>query len=233
MRFTGSAGGKSFFATVFPLFALTTATNIPGIAECFQLMDEYAMLPNIRRHSVIVARAALWIIEGFGKSELIPPAMPDRSLVAAGSLLHDIAKTPCLRNGCDHAREGAEICLRLGYPEIASIVGEHVVLKSYDEKLWSRGVFRAGEIIYYADKRVRHEEIVSLEDRLEYILERYGNGDPEMHRLIRRNFDKCVELEGHLFAFLPFSPVQLAEQVARSLPDELYAYFSEQECKQE
>lgn len=188
-------------------------------------MNEYAMLPNIRRHSVIVAQAALWMVDGFGKGAPVPASMPDRSLVAAGALLHDIAKTPCLRNGCDHAREGAEICRQLGYPEIASIVGEHVVLKSHDEKLWSRGVFSAGEIIYYADKRVRHEEIVSLEDRLEYILEHYGNGDPEMHRLIRRNFDRCVELEGHLFAFLPFSPVQLAEQVAQSLPDDLFIFL--------
>ena len=41
-----------------------------------------------------------------------------------------------------------------------------------------RGIFTAREIIYYADKRVRHEEIVSLDDRLEYILEHYGLGDP-------------------------------------------------------
>ncbi|MCL7488333.1 MAG: HD domain-containing protein [Desulfobulbaceae bacterium] len=195
---------------------VTTAIDIPDIARCFQLMDEYAMLPNIREHSVIVARAALRIIEGFEEGEPIPPAIPDRCLVAAGALLHDIAKTPCLKNGCDHARKGAEICLHLGYPEIASIVEEHVILRDHDAKRRSLGLFNAREIIYYADKRVRHEEIVSLEDRLEYILEHYGNGDPEMHRLIRINFNRCVELEEFLFAFLPFSPDQLAEEVAQT-----------------
>ncbi|HER63057.1 MAG TPA: HD domain-containing protein, partial [Desulfobacteraceae bacterium] len=154
----------------------------------------------------MVARAALRIIEGFDEREPVPPAIPDRSLVAAGALLHDIAKTLCLKNSCDHARKGAEICVLLGYPEIASIVEEHVVLKDHDPRRRSLGMFNAPEIIYYADKRVRHKEIVSLEDRLEYILEHYGNGDPEMHRLIRLNFDKCFELEEYLFAFLPFSP---------------------------
>ena len=40
-------------------------SSIPDIAECFRLMEEYRMLPNIRRHSVVVARVAGEIVEGF------------------------------------------------------------------------------------------------------------------------------------------------------------------------
>jgi len=200
--------------------------QIPDIAQCFQLMDEFAMLPNIRRHSVIVARVALKIIEGFEENKTTPSFIPDRSLITAGALLHDIAKTPCLKNGCDHALEGANICFQLGYPEIASIVEEHVVLRDHDAERRSRGNFNAREIIYYADKRVRHEEIVDLDDRLEYILEHYGNGDPAMHRIIRVNFNKCVELERYLFAFMPFSSDQLAEKVAQARSEEFYGFIS-------
>ncbi|MCI5224592.1 MAG: phosphohydrolase, partial [Candidatus Electrothrix sp. AR4] len=32
--------------------------DIPGIDTCFALMEQYAMLPNIRRHSLLVARIA-------------------------------------------------------------------------------------------------------------------------------------------------------------------------------
>ena len=206
---------------------MTTEIDIPDIARCFQLMEDYVMLPNIRRHSIVVAQVALLLVEGFDENEIRPSIIPDRDLIAAGALLHDIAKTLCLKNGCDHAREGAEICLQLGYPEIASIVREHVVLKDHDAERRHQGMFNAREIIYYADKRVRHEEIVSLEDRLEYILEHYGNGDPAMYRLIRINFDQCVELEKHLFAFLPFSFNVLAEKVAQAAHDSPLSFISE------
>jgi putative nucleotidyltransferase with HDIG domain len=176
-------------------------------------MEEYAMLPNIRRHSVTVAWTALEIIDGFGAAGTLTGETPARDLVIAGALLHDIAKTPCLEDGGDHARRGAEICRELGYPEIAVIVAEHVVLGDHDPGRYRQGIFSATEIIYYADKRVRHEEIVTLEERLEYILEHYGMNDPVMHGRIRKNFDKCVQLEHFIFSFLPFSPEQLAEKV--------------------
>lgn len=189
-------------------------------------MEEYGMLPNIRRHSVVVAQVALQLIDGFQENEQAPASIPDRALIAAGALLHDIAKTPCLTNGCDHATEGAAICHELGYPEIASIVEEHVILRNHDVERRHQGLFNAREIIYYADKRVRHEEIVSLDDRLEYILEYYGNGDPGLHKLIRINFEKCVALEKHLFAYLPFTSSQLPEKVAQSTSDEFFSFIS-------
>ncbi|MHB8808401.1 MAG: HDIG domain-containing metalloprotein [Desulfobulbaceae bacterium] len=173
------------------------------------------MLPNIRRHSVMVARVALQLMEGLAQNEITASCLPDRALIAAGALLHDIAKTQCLQTGCDHARAGAEICQCLGYPEIAAIVAEHVLLRDHDRTRRKQGKFTACEVIYYADKRVRHEEIVSLEVRLDYILERYGAGKPGIERRIRENFARCVELEHSLFSFLPFSPGQLAQLVLK------------------
>lgn len=211
------------------LYILTTAIEIPGIARCLELMDEFAMLPNIRRHSVVVAQVALQLIEGFEANDVRPRSIPDKGLTLAGALLHDIAKTPCLKNGCDHARKGAEICLELGFGEIAAIVEEHVVLKDHDPVRRGRGCFNAREIVYYADKRVRHEEIVSLDDRLEYILEHYGNGDAGMRRQIRDNFDKCVELERNLFAYLPFSSGELAGRVGNDAAVSPFLFLSGRE----
>ncbi len=166
-------------------------SNVPGISECFRLMDEYEMLPNIRRHSIIVARVAWEIVEGLQNSDPVPPEIAQTDLVVAGALLHDIAKTPCLRSGCDHAKAGAEICRSLGFSEIAGIVEEHVLLGPHDPARRGRGCFTAREIIYYADKRVRHEEIVTLDERLLYILEHYGGNDPGLRELIRENFAGC------------------------------------------
>ena len=178
------------------------------------MMAQYEMLDNIRHHSLVVARVADVLVDGLeghtGKNDL-----PDRRLCISGALLHDIAKTPCLNGGCDHARAGAEICLKHGYPEIAEIVEQHVILKEYDPMRYCRGRFSALEIVYYADKRVRHDTIVSLDKRLEYIIDRYSRNNPELQKLIRVNFERCVRLEECLFTFLDFEPAELAGQVLR------------------
>lgn len=171
------------------------------------------MLPNIKRHSIVVAKVALQVLDGFSNNVADEIALPDQNLVVAGALLHDIAKTPCLEGDCDHAVVGSEICNQLGYKAVAPIVAEHVVLSDHNPNRYAQGIFSAVEIIYYADKRVRHEEIVSLYDRLEYILENYGMGDPGLHRMINENFQKCIQLESHLFSFIDFSPEEVAAKV--------------------
>jgi putative nucleotidyltransferase with HDIG domain len=179
---------------------------VPSEQECFALMEHYAMLPNIRRHSQVVAAVALELADGLGNSI-------GRELVLAGALLHDIAKTPCLKDQCDHAAQGAEICLAHDLTEIAPIVAQHVILKNFDPESYRSGAFSAIEIVYYADKRVRHEEIVTLDERLDYIIEHYGQNDAYIHDLIRQNFSRCRQLEDHLFAHLPFTPDEIKRRV--------------------
>ncbi len=176
------------------------------------------MLPNIRCHSLMVARISELLATGLLADRRV--RLPDHELCVSGALLHDIAKTPCLNGACDHARTGAEICLDHGYPEIAQIVQEHVILKDHAPARFEQGIFSAREIVFYADKRVRHDVIVSLEERLEYILDRYGGEEEWVHDRIRANFDKCAQLESILFRFLEFSPLQVTEEV-KNLNSEL------------
>ncbi len=189
--------------------------DIPGIDTCIALMDEYAMLPNIRRHSLLVARIAELLSFQLNK-KVAEDQVPDHALCINGALLHDIAKTPCLKVGCDHAATGAEICQQHGYPEIAEIVAGHIILQDFSQKRYQQGHFLAQEVVYYADKRVRHDSIVSLAERLEYIIENYGNNDKRIQGLIRENFKKCAQLEKNLFSFLNFSPAQLCHRVEQA-----------------
>lgn len=192
--------------------------KIPTVEQCARLMDTYGMLDNIRHHSLVVARLADRLVTGLTGSAPLS-RVPNRKLVIAGALLHDIAKTPCLDGSCEHSREGAVICTEEGYPEVAEIVAEHVLLQSHEPERFQTGHFHAKELVYYADKRVRHAHVVSLEERLEYILEHYGRDDPTRHRLIAENFSKCQVLEEHLFTFLPFSPAMLgSEEATRPQP---------------
>jgi len=181
---------------------------IPSLAACIGLMKQYGMLSNIRHHSLIVARLADQLHHGL--CTVSPDRLQaDRRMVISGALLHDIAKTPCLNSACDHAKAGAEICRRHNYPEIAAIVEQHVRLWDFDPARYEQGNFTAREIVYYADKRVQHNMVVPLDQRLEYILDHYGKGLPERQKLIRENFDRCITLELHLFRWLPFDSADL------------------------
>lgn len=189
-------------------------TLYPSIEKCFEYMSTFAMLDNIRAHSMQVARVAVALLEGLessGKSKILP----DRGLVVAGALLHDIAKTECIREGCRHADIGKKICEDLGYHQIADIVQQHVILHSFNETEYASGLFQARELVYYADKRVRHDQVVSLADRLEYIIDRYGKNDPRIIEGITINFGDCLKLEHYLFSYLDFPPHQVAERASR------------------
>ena len=148
------------------------------------------------------------LVDGLSKADE-SASQPPRELVIAGALLHDIAKTECLNGKCRHDTLGRDICTALGFPEIGEIVKEHVILEEFPERLYQRGFFGAKEIVYYADKRVLHDEVVSIENRLEYIIDRYGNGDPQREQHIRLNFQQCKDLEVYLFTFLDFTPEQV------------------------
>ncbi len=171
------------------------------------------MLDNIREHSHLVARVAEAIVCGLGDFGDDPVRAADLDLVLAGALLHDIAKTKCLDGSCRHDEEGMHICCHHGYPEVGQIVREHVLLSSFTPDDYQRGRFPAREIVYYADKRVRHNEIVSLEQRYDYIIEIYSRENEAIKKRIRENFDRCAELEQYLFKYLPFSPELLPRKV--------------------
>lgn len=162
------------------------------------------MLPNIREHSLMVGRVAGLI----GSSLARAGRALSQELIVTGALLHDIAKTATLETELRHDELGREICLKHGLDELAEIVAEHVILKNGPPDRCTEK-----EIVYYADKRVLHDEIVTLEVRLDYILHRYGNGDEALHARIRQNFAQAHAIEERLFAELDFSPKELVERL--------------------
>ncbi|MGI6655865.1 MAG: HDIG domain-containing metalloprotein [Desulfobulbus sp.] len=186
----------------------TAGLHLPSLSDCVELFDHYGMLVNIRHHSLVVARLAECLHRGL--SDFAPDQpQPDYRLVITGALLHDIAKTPCLGRNCNHAQLGGEICREHGYPEIAEIVEQHVRIRNFDPDRYQAGRFNAAELVYYADKRVRHNVVVNLNERREYILDHYGKGLPDRCLLIHQNFQQCIALEEYLFRWLPFSTEDL------------------------
>ncbi len=160
-------------------------------------MEDYGMLENIKAHSIMVAKTA----HLFARNLIEAGIGVSIEKTTAGALMHDIGKTASLDSGRDHSEIGRQICLRHSFYEIAEIVGEHVRLKNYH----LNNHFSEKEIVFYSDKRVNHDQIVTLEDRLTYILERYGKNKNNLCTSIKDNFSLCKKIEEKLFGIMNFS----------------------------
>jgi uncharacterized protein len=170
--------------------------NIPSEEECKRIISEMGMLDHIVAHSRQVCRVSLLLTDYLGFIGL------NRELIRAAALLHDITKTRSFQTNEDHAETGARLLMDLGYPEVAGIVCQHVRLTGYS---FASATPTDAEIVNYSDKRVLHDKVVPLSDRMGYILEKYGNTQ-ERKSNIRILWEKTQQLEERLFTGLPFSP---------------------------
>lgn len=166
--------------------------RIPTRQDCDMLMSRYAMLPNIVAHSYSVMRVALAITDSLKDGLSI-----HRDKVMAGALLHDITKTRSLKTKEHHDASGGALLRELGFPGIAEIVEQHVRLSTLNPE----GALNETEIVYYADKRVLHDTIVTLEERMRDLIVRYGR-DEESIRRIMQNKAQVLAVEQKIGRFM-------------------------------
>jgi putative nucleotidyltransferase with HDIG domain len=148
-----------------------------------------------------VAQVARRVAEGLHEHRGEPV---DVGLVEAAALLHDIAKALCFETHLDHAAEGGRILRGLGLEAVATLVERHVILGAWDPE----GVVTEAEIVNYADKRVRNDQVVSLTERFDDLIVRYG-ARPEIEARIRGNWAVMAAVEAKIFARLPFTPAEV------------------------
>ena len=164
-------------------------------------MAAHGMLPNIREHSFRVMQVARFLGEALAEAGF-DLSLP---LVETGALLHDLGKTPCLGTMNNHAEWGAVILEELGYPHVAQVVREHVYL---DGTIIDPRPLREAEVVNYADKRVLHEEVVTLEVRFADLKVRYGRTPGALARIDATEV-KSRALEDKIFASLTVDPANL------------------------
>jgi uncharacterized protein len=173
---------------------------IPDREECRRLMERYGMLENIVAHSLEVTKVALFLSEELNKKG----QRIDLRLVEAGALLHDIAKTVCLQTKEDHTQAGCCLLKEIGYDRIGEIVAQHVwLVKEGDPFSVSEE-----EIVNYADKRVRHDQIVSLDERFVDLRKRYGK-DQRSVSYLERMEKSILGVEQKIFLILKIDPNDL------------------------
>ncbi|OBQ45774.1 YfbR-like 5'-deoxynucleotidase [Halodesulfovibrio spirochaetisodalis] len=154
----------------FHHFPVNPQWHIPTREECIALWDKYSMPEHIRAHSEQVAHvAAAMAVLANDRGQNISVES-----VTASALLHDIAKAYTIEFGGDHAWIGGSIVLsETGNPYVAQGVMHHV---QWDWPVDSELCFLPLAIIY-ADKRVMHDSVVSLDERFEDLVVRYGRTD--------------------------------------------------------
>ncbi len=177
------------------------AIPLPSESECLALMEAHGMLPHIRDHCCRVRDVAAFLGRALAAAGY-PLHLP---LIEAAALLHDLGKTPCLGTSRNHAQWGAEILDGLGYPDVARIVRDHVYL---DSARAGPTTVRETEIVNYADKRVLHDQVVTLEHRFLDLKERYGRTPQALERLAALEVN-ARSLETRLFAPLALTPLDL------------------------
>lgn len=185
--------------------------KIPSKKECFRLIKKMAMMDHIIDHSIMVSNVALFLSL---KLKQYSPGLDSR-LATSAALLHDITKTRSFDTKENHSETGAIMLKDLGYPEVAEIIRQHVILDFYEKD----SPVSVQEIVNYADKRILHDKVVSLNSRLEYITIRYGTNEGIKNR-IKKLWSDTISLENKIFYQLDITPDQLSESILRKIKRE-------------
>jgi uncharacterized protein len=177
-----------------------TSCRIPGEESCIALLKRYETPEHIIMHSKKV-----WEVGRVLGLALIKKNMSvDMDLVRASCLLHDVGKYQCILDGTKyHDVRGEQILEQEGFPDVARIVVQHVILRSsLDDP------FAEEHVVYYADKRVMHDVVVSLDERFDYLQKTYGKS-PEAVKGLHKMREHTFELERRLFLHFDFGPDDL------------------------
>jgi putative nucleotidyltransferase with HDIG domain len=155
-------------------------TDYPNDSECRLIMEEAGVPQNVISHCEAVASYAGKLAQALeAKGHSI-----DKRLLRSAALLHDIAR---LRP--DHARAGANALRKAGYPKVAAIVESHHSLDCprLDE----------ASILFYADKRVQGNKLVSLDER--FAASRAKCSSPKAIASHERQYEAAKAVAGLLF----------------------------------
>jgi hypothetical protein len=174
---------------------------IPDEDACFKLLEKYGTPHHIILHSEKVWQVARILAEGlFHRNHAL-----EVDLLKASCLLHDIGKYPCIVDGTKfHDIRGEEILISEGYPAVARIVVQHVILRTEIPPVAEE------HVLFYADKRVVHDEVVTLENRFQYLQDTYGKTAKAVDRLMIMK-QNTIDLETEIFNLLDFAPQDIPE----------------------
>jgi len=220
--------------------------SLPTRKECFDILEEYRVPSHIVKHSLAVVKLAVFLAQKLKeKGTAINVELVDRAC-----LLHDVMRVCDLKEsdyrkleqkysqeyrpkwqqlrvrykGIPHEDAAYDI-LKEKYQVLAAVIRKHRYISMLDEqerpKTWE------DKLVYYADKRVMHERIVSLEKRLADGHERnvHSHGTKAQSKINTAKVDPLIfELEKEIF--------ELIGMDSDEVTDELIDSYSKQGAKE-
>jgi HD superfamily phosphodiesterase len=164
--------------------------NIPSKEECLELFVKYKTPDEILNHCKRANKTAVFLAKKLQEKGIDL----NLDLVDKGSLLHDFARL----EKPNHAEAGYNI-LKNKYPEIAKIIQIHNTQNILDLKTWEQ------KVVFYADKRSLHDQLVPVKKRHEDAKKRYGRfADMGM-------FSAAQKIEKQIFDIIGIKPEELGE----------------------
>lgn len=153
--------------------------DAPDKEEYYRIIDLYGVPEKIIRHCRKVAEVSVEILRSLDNAGY---ALNESALQAA-AMLHDMA-----RMEKNHAEAAAEILKDIGYGKVASIVGSHMDIEVNDD-----GKVTESEILYLADKLVKEDKLISLEERFQPSFKKYHH-NPEVLSKIENRRDAAYKI---------------------------------------
>lgn len=208
--------------------------NLPTHKECLAIIEDHHVPPHIVRHSLTVAKFAVFLAKRLKENG----QTVDIKLVNRACLLHDIVRICDFKkldyskfeqpvtdrdktrwrqlredyNGTPHEHAAYDI-LRDNYPALALTIKKHryVAILDEQEKLdtWEE------KLVYYADKRVMHDKIVPLKERLTEGHKRNAHlySTESQRRAIIAEVDPLIyKLEDEIFYEIGLNPLEITDE---------------------
>jgi len=205
--------------------------SLPTRKECLALLAEYHVPPHIVSHSNAVAKLAVFLAQRLNENS----AVIDIELLERACLLHDMmrvfdfpepdykrfeqtlpeeekAKWRRLRakyKTSSHEDAACDI-LKEQYPALALAIKRHRYMSMLDEQghpeTWEE------KLLYYADKRVMHETIVPLKERLAEGHKRnvFSHGSKAKSKINTAKVDPMIEeMEKEIFKKIGLDPLEV------------------------
>ena len=172
-------------------FIGSTPAAVPNDDEITELLDRHKVPAHIRRHMKGVTNMILDIADILDPEKCIY----DRDLLYASAMLHDFARIDRY-----HSTIGALKLRGEGYELVADIISEHDSMSLHKElsvKYQNQYYPSVEDLLYYADKRVLEDTVVSLDERFAASLRKCRTQEARMNH--QRRYEKAVRIEQDIF----------------------------------
>ncbi len=153
--------------------------DIPTEEECRAIWNQFHVPAGVIAHSRAVAELARVLAAQLNRFGL----GFNLDLIVAAGLLHDLA-----RGQADHARIGARLLEKLGYPRVGEVVASHMDMPDDKTALGETA------LVFLADKCVDGSGMVPLEERFERSMKKFA-GKPGAREAILKRLNHARQIK--------------------------------------